>query len=96
MVSVGRGELIQVPLNYPTVSYNRTRLAVIGESYPQLRLSKWEDAVRCQQRIGKRSLLEMLPCRSASSNTIKEFKFLCWRKERMNGAGIEDLEKRQL
>ena len=51
---------VQVPLNDPLVSCNRTRLAMIRESNHQLTLPKWEAAVRFQQRVGKRSLLEIL------------------------------------
>ena len=56
----------------PVVSCNMTRLAMIRESYSQLRLPIWEDAIRLQQRIGKRSLLEMLSCSPTPSNTLKD------------------------
>ena len=41
-------EIIQIPLNGPVVSCNRSRLAMIKESYPQLRLLKWENTARLQ------------------------------------------------
>ena len=58
--------LVLVPLNDPVVSCNRPRLAMIRESNPQFRLPKLEDAVRLQQVVGKRSLLEILSCSPAS------------------------------
>ena len=41
-------ELIQLPLSDNVVSCNRIRIAMRRESSPQLRLPKWEDAVRLQ------------------------------------------------
>ena len=57
-----QSKLIQIPLNNPVVSCNRTTLAMIRESNPHLRLPKWADAIRLQQEVGKRLLLEMLSC----------------------------------
>ena len=49
-------DFIQVPFNYPLVSYNRTRLTIIRESNPQFKLPKWKNTVRLQQLVGKRLL----------------------------------------
>ena len=65
--------LVQVLMNEPVVYYNRTRLAMIRESNSQLRLPKWEDAIRLQQRVVNILLLKIVSCGPTSWDPIREY-----------------------